>query len=55
MQSPQPHGRYTITGSPTANPVVPGPSFSTQPAFSWPSVNGIENASSPEGLGMSKM
>ena len=42
---PQPHGPYTSTGSPGANPVAPGPSFSTQPAFSWPSVKG--SAGSP--------
>src|SRR5262249_33912608 len=40
LQFPQPQGPYTITGSPGANPVAPGPSFSTQPAFSWPRVKG---------------
>ena len=29
-----------MTGSPGAKPVAPGPIVSTQPAFSWPRVNG---------------
>src|SRR5215213_8801161 len=40
MHNPQPHGPYTMTGSPGAKPVAPGPIVSTQPAFSWPRVNG---------------
>src|SRR5215831_10379838 len=53
LQFPQPQGPYTITGSPGANPVVPGPSFSTQPAFSWPRVNGAR--AGPDAGGASRM
>ena len=49
MHRPQPHGPYTMTGSPGAKPVSPGPIFSTQPAFSCPRVNGSENDSDPAG------
>src|SRR5580704_79156 len=49
-QLPQPQGPYTITGSPTANPVAPDPSFSTQPAFSWPRVKGNGIPGVPAGV-----
>src|ERR1700754_2446001 len=49
MHSPQPHGPYTMTGSPDAKPVAPEPICSTQPAFSCPRVKGSENDRDPAG------
>src|SRR3954463_13566081 len=49
MHRPHPHGPYTMTGSPGANPVALGPVCSTQPAFSCPRVNGNVNDLAPAG------
>src|SRR4051794_8476491 len=49
MHRPHPHGPYTMTGSPGAKPVAPGPICSTQPAFSCPRVNGNVKDLAPTG------
>ena len=45
--TPQPQAPTTATGCPTSTPVTPSPRAYTQPAFSWPSVNGGDQGRRP--------